>query len=91
MKKSINVSASYFTLFFLIVVFLLGCKKREIADLQELEFPRKGEVFIDDFTGDLQYAAFGGSDVRAFQVDTRETYNNSLRSMRIDVPDANSP
>ena len=91
MKKSINLSASYVTLFFLIVAMLLGCKKRDIADLQELEFPRKGEVFIDDFTGDLQYAAFGGSDVRAFQVDTRETYNNSLRSMRIDVPDANSP
>jgi hypothetical protein len=73
------------------LLFLLGCEKRDISELQELELPANADVFIDDFTSDLAYAAFGGSDVRAFNVDTKETYNNSPRSMRIDVPDANSP
>ncbi|TAE10392.1 MAG: glycosyl hydrolase family 16 [Bacteroidetes bacterium] len=73
-----------------LAVTIIGCKKRDIADLQAVEFPKNGDVFIDDFTGDLQFAAFGGSDVRAFQIETRETYNNSRQSMRFDVPDANS-
>ncbi len=80
-----------FNLLAVTLLFLWGCEKRDISELQELEFPANGEVFIDDFTGDLAYSAFGGSDVRAFQVDTKETYNNSPRSMRFEVPDANSP
>jgi hypothetical protein len=80
-----------FNLYLLALISLLGCQKRDISELQDLKYPVKDEVFIDDFAGDLQYAAFGGSDVRAFDVDTRETYNNSARSMRFDVPDANSP
>ena len=68
----------------------VGCR-REIGSLQSLTLPAKGEVFIDDFTSDLAYAAFGGSDVKAFQVDTRETYNNTRASMRFEVPDEGSP
>ncbi|MCU0403460.1 MAG: Ig-like domain-containing protein [Chitinophagaceae bacterium] len=81
----------FFNLMAVTLLFLWGCEKRDISELQELEFPANGEVFIDDFTGDLAYSAFGGSDVRAFSIETRETYNNSQRSIRVDVPDANSP
>ncbi|MDX2302762.1 MAG: hypothetical protein NW226_08170 [Microscillaceae bacterium] len=73
------------------LVLLLGCETRELDDLQPLSFPTTAEVFIDDFTGDLAYSAFGGSDVRAFQVDNQVSYDGSLQSMRFDVPDANSP
>jgi hypothetical protein len=73
------------------LLFLWGCQKRDVSELQALKLPAKADVFIDDFSSDLAYAAFGGSDVRAFNVDTKETYNNSPRSMRFDVPDANSP
>ena len=69
----------------------MGCKKRDMADLQNAEFPTTAEVFIDDFTADLAYAAFGGSDVKAFQVDSQTTYRNTKQSMRFEVPDANSP
>ncbi|TAE16128.1 MAG: hypothetical protein EAZ95_07960 [Bacteroidetes bacterium] len=73
------------------LIILLGCQKRKVEDLQPLSFPTTAEVFIDDFTGDLAYAAFGGSDVKAFQVDHQVTYNNTRQSMRFEVPDANSP
>ncbi len=69
----------------------MSCKKRDVSELAPPTFPATADVFIDDFTGDLAYAAFGGSDVRAFQVDNKETYNNTRQSMRFEVPDANSP
>ncbi len=73
------------------VLTTISCKKRDISELTAPKFPVIADVFIDDFSGDLAYAAFGGSDVRAFQIDNRETYNNSRQSMRFEVPDANSP
>lgn len=73
------------------LVILLGCERRKLEDLQPLSFPAIAEVFIDDFTGDLAYSAFGGSNVTAFQVDNQVTYNGTRQSMRFDVPDANSP
>lgn len=73
------------------LLFISGCKKRDMNELQDLTFPTFGEVFIDDFTSDLAYAAFGGSDVKAFQVDRQVGYNNTAASMRFEVPDANSP
>lgn len=76
---------------FLLLIMFTGCEDRNIDGLSTPTFPAKGEVFIDDFTGDLIYAAFGGSDVKAFQVDYETTYNNSKASMRYAVPDANSP
>lgn len=72
------------------LALLAGCAKRDISELQPVKFPAKGEVFLDDFTGDLQYAAFGGSDVRAFQVDRTVGYGGTFASLRFDVPDANS-
>lgn len=84
-------SFSTFSIVALAILSLWGCEKREVADLKKSSFPTSGEVFIDDFTSDLAYAAFGGSDVKAFQVVKDETYNSSPQSMRFDVPDENSP
>jgi hypothetical protein len=75
----------------LIILMGLGCKKRDLGELENPSFPSTAEVFIDDFTGDLAYAAFGGSDVKAFQVDNQVAYGNTRQSMRFEVPDANSP
>lgn len=76
---------------FVAILIFWGCEKREVADLDKPSFSTLGDVFIDDFTPDLAYAAFGGSDVKAFQVVKDVTYNSSLQSMRFDVPDENSP
>ena len=75
----------------ILLVIISGCYTRDIDSLTGPTFPANGDVFIDDFTGDLIYAAFGGSDVKAFQVDYTVTYNNTKASMRYEVPDANSP
>lgn len=80
-----------FQLFVLSVFIGVGCKKRDVSGLTTPTYPVIADVFIDDFTGDLGYGAFGGSDLKAFQIDTKETYNNTRQSMRFEVPDANSP
>ena len=84
----------YNHLFIIAAVFLLilpfSCT-REFDDLEPATFPSKGEVFIDGFTADLAYAAFGGSNVTAFQVDNAVAYNGSTASMRFDVPNGDDP
>ncbi|MFM8281175.1 MAG: glycosyl hydrolase family 16 [Bacteroidota bacterium] len=80
-----------FYILLMIFVGVMGCNERSVDGLSAPSYSTKGEVFIDDFTGDLIYAAFGGSDVKAFQVDFETTYASSKASMRYEVPDANSP
>jgi hypothetical protein len=81
----------FYSLLALIVLAGVSCKKRDISELEATTFPVRAEVFIDDFTPDLTYDAFGGSDVKAFQIDRNDTYNGSAASMRFAVPDENNP
>ncbi|MBK6363498.1 MAG: Ig-like domain-containing protein [Saprospiraceae bacterium] len=71
-------------------IFVMACE-RDVTDLGTPNYPANPEVFIDGFSGGLNYAAFGGSVPTAFQVDNKETYNSSAASMRFEVPDANDP
>ncbi len=91
MKKNQSLRYVLLALTGIMIFVAAGCKKRDMTDLQPPAFPTTAEVFIDDFTPDLAYAAFGGSDVTAFQVDNQVSYNNTKQSMRFAVPDANSP
>lgn len=88
-KKNITYPIIY-SLLLLLIFNVLACK-RDIDGLASPSFPTTAAVFLDDFTSDLAYAAFGGSDVKAFQVDRTVGYNGTKASMRFDVPDANSP
>ncbi len=54
-------------------------------DLQQATFSNNPYVFIDDFSGGMQYQAFGDSDVFAFDVDAETTYEGT-QSMRFDIP-----
>ncbi|MEM9528295.1 MAG: Ig-like domain-containing protein, partial [Bacteroidota bacterium] len=72
-----------------LLLFTLGCER----DLEELELapaPTNGDVFIDGFTGGLEYAAFANADVLAFQVDEDVAYAGTA-SMRFAVPDFEDP
>jgi hypothetical protein len=80
MKKIQSLNTVFVCLLGLMILMGLGCKKRDMADLQNAEFPTTAEVFIDDFTADLAYAAFGGSDVKAFQVDNQTTFGGTKQS-----------
>lgn len=70
------------------LLLVLGCQ-RDISELQQATYPKNPEVFIDDFSSGLNYAAFGGSDVMAFQVDTQVKYAGT-KSMRFEVPNYGS-
>jgi hypothetical protein len=83
MKDNISIFA-LFTSLVLLTVF--GCK-RELDDLEPAAFPTTAEVFIDGFSAGLNYGAFGGSKVTAFDVDTEVKYKGSA-SMKFAVPDA---
>lgn len=91
MKKNKAIFKISLLLFTMALFIGIGCRKRDVSELQPPAFPATAEVFIDDFTGDLAYAAFGGSDVKAFQVDNQVAYGGTKQSMRFEVPDANSP
>lgn len=78
------------TSFFLACFALFSGCKRELDELEPATYPTTPEVFTDAFSAGLNYAAFGGSDVRAFQVDTDVKYKGTA-SMRIAVPDADDP
>lgn len=84
-----KISSLLYGLFFGLLVCTTSCER----DLDELELatgPANPDVFIDGFSGGLIYAAFGGSDVRAFDVDNDITFAGTA-SMRFAVPDFESP
>lgn len=91
MKKNKSLFISFGSLLAVALLLVSGCQKRDLIGLQTPGFPTMADVFIDDFSSDLAYAAFGGSDVKAFQVDNQVSYNGTRQSMRFEVPDANSP
>lgn len=74
----------------ILAILFIGCE-RDLEDLKPIKFPANPYVFIDGFSGGLNYAAFGGSVPTAFDVDNKVTWNNSAASMRFDVPNANDP
>lgn len=73
-----------------LIISFTSCE-RELDEPTPAKFPINPNVFIDDFSSGLNYAAFGGSNPMAFQVDNEVTYNNSAASMRIEVPAVNDP
>jgi len=72
------------------MLMVWGCE-RNTDELKPPSYPAIPEVFLDGFSGGLNYAAFGGSVPTAFDVDYQVTYNQSSASMRFEVPDANDP
>ncbi len=79
-----------FTLLVFVTLFTVVSCKRDLDDLEPATFPTTAEVFIDGFSAGLNYGAFGGSKVTAFDVDTEEKYKGSA-SMKFAVPDAGDP
>ena len=79
----------HFFLVTLILALPFSCS-RDLDDLEPAEFPVDGNVFLDGFSGGLNYAAFGGSKVTAFEVDNNVVYKGTA-SMRFEVPDFEDP
>lgn len=90
MKANIFIRFSQYLLLGVLLFTALGCE-RDLEDLEPATYPANPEVFIDDFSPGLNYAAFGGSVPTAFDVDNEVTYGNSRASMKIEVPDVDDP
>lgn len=80
-------------LFFMVSLTLLASNscKPDDKDLIPAQYPSIAEVFIDNFSPGLDYAAFGESDLTAFDVVNDETYNDSEAAMKFSIPAAGSP
>ncbi len=87
-----NISHNFipFTLLAFVTLFTVISCKRDLDDLEPATFPTTAEVFIDGFAAGLNYGAFGGSKVTAFDVDTEIKYKGTA-SMKFAVPDAGDP
>ena len=73
----------------LLFIISLSCT-RDMDELELAKFPDNPEIFIDGFSEGLNYAAFGGSKVTAFDVDEEMKFSGTS-SMKIEVPDAGDP
>lgn len=90
MKTKIINLIAIVPVLWLLVLPQFGCK-RDVATLAKATYATNGDVFVDAFSKNLVYAAFGGTVPTAFQVDSSTTYNHSIASMRFEVPDKNNP
>lgn len=85
-----NYNYSLVTLFTIFLVLLFAGCERDTNILEPATYPDIPEVFIDGFSSGLNYAAFGGSKVTAFDVDKTTKYKGTS-SMKIEVPDFEDP
>ena len=69
----------------------VACERGISDEVEFASFSANPEVFIDGFSGGLEYLPFGDSYFEAFSVDTETTFNSSSASMRFDVPTVGDP
>jgi len=67
-----------------------ACEWEPSDDVRPATFPATAEVFIDGFSGGLEYLPFADSKLDAFEVDPTEFYDGTA-SMRFDVPNFGDP
>ncbi len=89
MKKKYYLFQTKIIFIIISLLIFTGCE-RDPDLLEPATYPDIPEVFIDGFSVGLNYAAFGGSKVTAFDVDKEVKYNGTA-SMRIEVPDFEDP
>ncbi len=73
-------------------IFLLftSCEREYSDQVEFATYPNSPEIFIDGFSGGLEYFPFDGSKLDAFTVDTDVKYSGDA-SMRFDVPNVGDP
>ena len=74
----------------LIFTFTVSCERNPSDEVEFATFPKTAEVFMDGFSGGLEYLPFSGSKLTAFSVDNKTKYDGTA-SMRFDVPNYGDP
>jgi hypothetical protein len=92
MKSTMKNNYIPIKLIMLGIIVTLGCERQEIP-LPAATYPSTAEVFMDEFSPGLEYAAFGDSKLTAFTVDENVSFEDVLgsSSMRFDVPYEGDP
>ncbi|NNE03019.1 MAG: hypothetical protein HKN52_07625 [Eudoraea sp.] len=89
--KNIKRIYSKFTLLLgLIFAFSVSCEREVSGDVDFAKFSKSPDVYIDGFSGGLEYLPFFGSKLNAFSVDGDVRYQGES-SMRFDVPNVGDP
>ena len=74
----------------LIFMSTVSCERELSDEVEFATFPNNPQVFIDGFSGGLEYLPFAGSKFDAFTVDQQTKFEGSS-SMRFDVPNVGDP
>ncbi|WP_372974319.1 Ig-like domain-containing protein [Muriicola sp.] len=74
----------------LVLIGSAGCEREVSDEVEFASFPQRAEIFIDGFSGGLEYLPFSGSKLDAFSVDSDVKYSGDA-SMRFDVPNFGDP
>lgn len=74
----------------LILLTTISCERELSNDAVLATFNSNGEVYIDGFSGGLEYYPYSDSKHEAFSVDTEVKYAGSS-AMRFDVPNVGDP
>jgi hypothetical protein len=90
MKQMKTTNLTHVILLGFMSALLFGCQRNLSSDVEFAKFPNNPEVFIDGFSGGLQYFPFAGSKLNAFTVDAETRYAGAS-SMRFDVPNVGDP
>ena len=91
LKETVTMKNSiiYNSILLSLILLISSCSRDE-DDLVPASFPSNPEVFLDGFTGGLEYCPFAGSKLDAFTVDT-ETKFEGAAAMRFDIPNEGDP
>ncbi len=73
-----------------ILILVSGCEREVTDEVKFTTFSNNPEIFIDGFSGGLEYLPFAGSKLDAFSVDSEVLYKGES-SMRFDVPNEGDP
>ncbi|WP_223269178.1 MULTISPECIES: Ig-like domain-containing protein [unclassified Polaribacter] len=74
----------------MLMIAIISCEREISEDATVATFSASAEVFLDGFSGGLEYYPFADSKFTAFSVDTETKYQGAA-SMRFDVPNFGDP
>ncbi|MEQ8303085.1 MAG: Ig-like domain-containing protein [Cyclobacteriaceae bacterium] len=89
--KNMKIFSLKTLLLVFIAVVISSCERTLSGDVVFATFPNNPEVFIDGFSGGLEYLPFAGSKLDAFTVDSEVRVGEFGASMRFDVPNVGDP
>lgn len=90
MKNLKIINSKIVILLACIALAITSCERGLTDEVSIALFPNNGDIYIDGFTGGLDYYPYDGSKADAFSVDTDTKYAGTS-AMRFDVPNVGDP